>query len=31
MKKKFDKYWGIGEDSLKKGNVFLYVAVVFDL
>ena len=30
MKEKFDKYWGSGEDSLKKGNVLLYVAVVFD-
>ena len=30
MKEKFDKYWGSGEDSSKKGNVLLYVAVVLD-
>ncbi|KAL0007898.1 hypothetical protein SO802_009400 [Lithocarpus litseifolius] len=30
MKEKFDKYCGSGEDSLKKGNVLLYVAVVLD-
>ena len=31
MKEKFDKYWRNGEDSSKKGNVLLYVAVVLDL
>ena len=30
MKEKFDKYWRNGEDSSKKGNVLLYVAVVLD-
>ena len=30
MKEKFDKYWGSGEDSSKKGNVLLYVVVVLD-
>ncbi|KAL0017102.1 hypothetical protein SO802_004171 [Lithocarpus litseifolius] len=30
MKEKFDKYWGSGKDSSKKGNVLLYVAVVLD-
>ena len=30
MKEKFDKYWGSGEDSSKKGNVLLYVAVILD-
>uniref|UniRef100_A0A7N2L115 Transposase n=1 Tax=Quercus lobata TaxID=97700 RepID=A0A7N2L115_QUELO len=30
MIEKFDKYWGSGEDSSKKGNVLLYVAVVLD-
>ena len=30
IKEKFDKYWGSGEDSLKKRNVLLYVAVVLD-
>ncbi|XP_075669720.1 zinc finger BED domain-containing protein RICESLEEPER 2-like [Castanea sativa] len=30
MKENFNKYWGSGEDSSKKGNVLLYVAVVFD-
>ena len=29
-KEKFDKYWGNGEDSSKKGNVLLYVAVVLN-
>ena len=30
MEEKFDKYWGSEEDSSKKGNVLLYVAVVLD-
>ena len=30
MKEKFNKYWGSGEDSSKKGNVLLYVAMVLD-
>ena len=30
MKEKFDKYWGSGEDSSKKGNVLLYVVMVLD-
>ena len=30
IKEKFDKYRGSGEDSLKKRNVLLYVAVVLD-
>ena len=30
IKEKFDKYWGSEEDSLKKRNVLLYVAVVLD-
>ena len=30
MKEKFDKYWGSGEDSSKKRNVLLYVAMVLD-
>ena len=30
IKEKFDKYWGSGEDSLKKRNVLLYVAVMLD-
>ncbi|XP_075665547.1 zinc finger BED domain-containing protein RICESLEEPER 2-like [Castanea sativa] len=30
MKEKFDKYWGSGKDSSKKGNVLLYVVVMLD-